>query len=235
MICKMVDGVRRILRLEKSPLPKQSYSQTGEDVIVRHLFNAIGIKTPTYIDIGAHDPYCMSNTAALYAQGSTGVNIEPDPTLFEAFLRVRRRDVNLNLAISDKEGEADFYIMSGRAMNTMSSVEAERLANENLFSIQEVRKIKTNTIGNIIDTYCKGCFPDFMSLDVEGLDMTILQSIDYENASPTVICVETITYSRTGNGVKETDILDFLATKGYIVFADTYHNTIFVKANVWRT
>ncbi len=67
----------------------------------------------------------------------------------------------------------------------------------------------------------------------EGMDEIILESINYEASSPTVICVETITFSKTGTGVKNTSIVKFLESKGYMVFADTYINTIFVKLDRW--
>jgi hypothetical protein len=45
---------------------KVSYSQSGEDLIVRVYFDILGITNPTYIDIGAHHPYFISNTALFY-------------------------------------------------------------------------------------------------------------------------------------------------------------------------
>ena len=72
-----------------------------------------------------------------------------------------------------------------------------------------------------------------MSLDVEGLDEMILKSINYEKSCPSVICVETISFSENGDGVKNKPIIEFLESKGYLLFADTYINTIFVKKDKW--
>ncbi len=60
---------------------RKSYSQLGEDLIVRYLFDDLKIDKPTYIDIGANDPYILSNTAFFYKSGCKGINIEPNPVL----------------------------------------------------------------------------------------------------------------------------------------------------------
>lgn len=212
---------------------KRSYSQCGEDLIVKYIFDSVGVKMPTYIDIGAHDPEFISNTALFYRLGSWGINVEPYPVLFKKFLQKRKKDVNLDIGISDSVGELDFYIMSAQTLNTFSKVEAEKMVSEYGFRIESIRKVKVDTIQNIIWRFCKGAFPDFLSLDVEGLDFRILNSIKYEESSPTVICVETISYSETGKGIKDTSIIELLESKGYMGYADTYINTIFVKRNKW--
>jgi hypothetical protein len=68
-----------------------------------------------------------------------------------------------------------------------------------------------------------------MSLDAEGIDEIILNSIDFENNFPKVICVETITYDRKLGGKKNTGIINLIENKGYTIFADTNINTIFIK------
>lgn len=212
---------------------KVSYSQTGEDLIVKFIFDAIGIQTPTYIDIGAYHPEHLSNTALLYKNSCRGINIEPDPNLFERFELERSADINLNVGISDVKGEMDFYILSTPTLNTFSKGEAERCTQQGNFQIVSIARTKVETISNIIEQYCKGQFPQFLSLDVEGLDLKILQSINYEQSAPLVICVETISFSETGQGVKDIGILNFLESKGYMIYADTYINTIFVKKTEW--
>jgi len=211
---------------------KISYSQSGEDLIVRFIFDAINIKNPSYVDIGAHHPYHFSNTALFYNSGSRGINIEPQPELFTDFTKIRKEDINLNLGISDTSGELDFYVMSIPTLNTFSSSEVERYVQEG-YSVKYIKKIRVDTINAVIERYCQGIFPDFLSLDAEGLDLKILKSIDYQRSSPTVICVETISFSKTGKGVKDIDIINFLEKQGYMIYGDTYINTIFVKKDKW--
>ena len=112
-------------------------------------------------------------------------------------------------------------------------VEAEKLVKENNFKILKKLPIKVLSLKTLVNINCKGIFPDFLNLDVEGLDEQIIRSIDFENSRPTVICLETISYSETGNGIKSSEIIKFIEQKGYMVYADTYINTIFVLKNKW--
>lgn len=207
---------------------KKSYSQVGEDMIIDFLFEIHGISKPSYIDIGAHDPYYYSNTAYFYSKGCKGINIEPNPVLFKNFLTTRKDDINLNIGIGGNNNRLNFYIMSTATMSTFSKEQATELVSKHGFSIEDVIKVDVSTLNSVVDDYNGGIFPDFLSLDAEGLDFDILQMIDYEKNYPKVICVETIVYNDM-NGKKEDDIIDFLQSKGYKIFADTYINTIFEK------
>ena len=76
--------------------------------------------------------------------------------------------------------------------------------------------------------------PDFLSLDVEGLDLSILRSLDFDNCAPDVCCVETLSYTEDRSERKLDDIIDFMLSKDYFVYADTFVNSIFVRRPVWR-
>jgi FkbM family methyltransferase len=224
--------ISNIFRKVISKEIKVSYSQCGEDLIIKVIFDDLRIKNPSYLDIGAYDPEYISNTALFYRNGSRGINVEPDLHNFQKFLLKRRRDINLNIGVSDVKGNMNFYTMSTPTLSTFSQIEVDNYVEQG-FSVKSVDKIQVDTVSNIIAKYWENCFPDFLSLDVEGLDEIVLRSINYEKSSPIVICVETITFSENGTGIKKTSIINFLESKGYMVFADTYINTIFVKRNRW--
>lgn len=215
------------------PWAKKSYSQSGEDLIVKFIFDNIGIKKPSYIDIGAHHPFYLSNTALFYSLGSRGINIEPDPVLFNEFLNHRKQDINLNYGISEKEGNQDFFLINEPALNTFSKSEAENYIKEGQYFIKETVKVKVFEIQQVISKYSNGKFPDFLSLDAEGIDELVLKSIDYNKSSPLVICVETITFSTSGNGVKNQELINYIESKDYLLYADTNINSIFVKKEMW--
>ena len=213
---------------------KVSYSQCGEDLIVKYIFDTIGISNPSYIDIGAHHPYYLSNTALFYQNGSRGINIEPDITLYKDFLTDRKEDINLNIGVGIHEEDIDFYIISSPALNTFSKKEAENYSNESRHFIKSVEKVRVRTLPNILKDFSNENFPQFLSIDAEGVDETIIKAIDYEKKFPIVICIETISYSETGNGIKNKEIIDFLEKKGYLLYADTYINSIFILDSLWR-
>jgi FkbM family methyltransferase len=204
-------------------------------MIVDFIFRAIGISNPTYLDIGAHHPQRLSNTQYFYASGSRGVNVEPDPDLFAEFPSHRPEDVNLNVGIGeDGSSSLPFHVMSTRTLNTFSREEAERYAATGLHSIQRVIDVPVRNINDVIASHFKGGAPDFLSVDVEGLDVEIIKSLDLSRFRPVVICVETLTFSETREEVKLVEAAEYLVENGYFSYADTYINTIFVDARKWR-
>lgn len=212
--------------------PKSSHSQCGEDLLVQYIFNLRGIQNPSYIDIGAHDPFFLNNTALFYENGSHGINVEANPQLSENFNTHRPLDINLNIGVGNQKGDLDFYIMKDNTLSTFSKKEADFMI-ANGKELLEIKKVELTTITNILDEYNNGTFPDFMNLDVEGLDFEILQSIDFEKSFPKVICVEAAEYSPIGAGKRKDQLIEFLVSKGYYEYANTNLNAIMAKNEFW--
>lgn len=151
----------------------------------------MGIEKPSYLDIGAHHPFNISNTALLYQRGSRGVNIEANPLLMEAFCRHRNEDVNVNCGISPKAGELDFYMFSdGSGLNTFDPVERDQTVASGQ-PVQKVTAIDTITIDEAVHLYCKDKWPNLLTIDVEGLDYDILKGANFRFSRPEIVCVET--------------------------------------------
>lgn len=214
-------------------MSKISYSQIGEDLAIRYIFDVKGITIISYLDIGAHDPFYLSNTALFYETGSKGINIEANPDLIKKFEISRKRDLNLNIGICEKKGDLDFYVFKESALSTFNKVEAERLIKEEAKMLDKKIKVKVVSINSVIEEYLNGIAPDFLNLDVESMDLVILENLNFDKFAPKVICVETISYSNTFFGVKNEEIKSFLVEKGYFLFGDTYINSIFVKKTFW--
>lgn len=213
---------------------KISFSQCGEDLIVKYIFDNLGIYNPSYIDIGAHHPFYISNTALFYKNGCRGINIEPDPTLFKEFIKHRKEDTNINIGVGNNNEELDFYIISASTLNTFSKEDAEKYSQEGNYTIKSIEKIQVSTLSAILNDFSNGLFPQFLSIDAEGVDEIIIKEIDFEKNFPIVICIETISFSTSGNGIKNIDLINYIVNKGYMVYADTNINTIFVKENLWK-
>lgn len=166
-----------------------TYAQHGDDIVIRCVFDSLGIDNPSYLDIGAHHPTNISNTKLFYDAGSRGINVEANPNLFSQFMVDRPYDVNLNFGVGKESGFIPFYMIdnySGRNSFDFETVNAF-VQDYPEFSIKQVVDLPVMTVAQILSNRA---IPDFLTIDVEGLDYDILKSIDYERYPFKVICVE---------------------------------------------
>ena len=210
----------------------KSYSQSGEDIIVERILSLMSVGKPSYLDIGAHDPVMYNKTYLFYEKGSSGVNVEPDPECFLKLASQRPRDVNLNVGVRSHEGTFNYYVMTSRSLNTFSVAEAKRYESYGKQKVEQVVKVEVVNVNEILSEYFDPG-PNFVSLDVEGLEMEILESFDFEASRPEVFCIETLTYTEDNTEEKVVDIIEYMKEMDYMVHSDTYINTIFVDRESW--
>lgn len=219
------------------PVPpfRCSYAQHGEDLLIEHLMRVLKISKPFFIDVGAHHPYVLSNTYLLYLRGARGVNIEPDPTLIVPFSIYRPEDINLQCGMCfDEKTEADLFIMSAQVLNTFSETEANHVASFGTYHIEKKIKVPLLTLPEVVNKYCSNGAIDFISIDVEGLDFDVIKTNDIAGIKPKVLCIETVNYTENNTEKKELELIDYICSIGYRVYADTYLNTIFVENKTWN-
>jgi FkbM family methyltransferase len=230
----MKDVFRRLRRRFLDRHAPRSYSQCGEDLIVRFLLlDVLGRRDVRYLEVGAYDPWFLSNTALFYRLGFQGVLVEPDADLCVNLRRHRPRDLCVNVGIGDgAASEADFYVLSARTLSTFSRPEAERQALTG-HRIDSVVRVPLVSINRLLREHFPSP-PQFVSIDVEGLDEQILRSFDFDECRPDVLCVETASHSTNRREWKKSgDIPSLLREKRYLVYADTFINTIFVNEDIW--
>ena len=216
---------------------QKSYSQCGEDLMIRFLFDIIGVDRPSYIDLGAHHPSYLSNTRKLYSEGCRGINVEANPALMARFLRHRSGDLNLNVGIvtEHRDGQwVDFHVMNDPAMSTFSAEEAQRLEAETSMRVVKRIPVAVRGLSSLIEEYCGGVFPDLLSVDIEGTDALVLPVLARTELErrPKVVCIETLSYSESGTASKRVDLIDGIVRTGYEMYADTYINTIFKRSDL---
>ena len=209
-----------------------AYSQTGEDKILKHLFDNIGKLGISYLDIGANHPIMNNNTYLFYRRGGHGVCVEPNPELCKTIQKARPRDKCLNIGVSANEDSvAEFYSMNPHTLSTFSKEDAIALDEIGKFKIKKVLKIPVKNINNIIrENFIKPI--DLVSIDVEGWNTEIIQSFDFAKNRPFCFCVETLTFSQFNNPEKLVEIFKIFQNNGYKQYADTYLNTIFVNSEL---
>jgi FkbM family methyltransferase len=187
-----------------------------------------------YLDIGANEPKYISNTYYFYEQGGNGILVEPNPFLCKKLKKIRSRDkiINAGIGVDEKE-EADFYLFPNYA-NGLSTFSKKEAMHWQETGMQGLGKIKYEKIIKIplinVNTILAENFetaPDLISIDVEGMDFEILQSLDFNKYRPKVICAETLAYNENQKGYKINSIENLLKNEGYILYADTRVNSIF--------
>ncbi len=225
---------RRVRKLLPAPDFKKTYAQCGEDIIVAGLFQTFGIPKPSYLDLGAHHPTYLSNTYYFYRKRCYGVCVEPDPACFQAFREKRRRDICLNVGVGTaSRANAEFFLMSESTLNTFSETVARRIDRDTSYKIIRTMQIPLISINEIIERNFPAT-PNFISLDIEGLDLEILKSFDFGRWQPEIFCIETAAFSENrSESVKIPEITQLMKQQGYFAYADTYINTIFVSESVW--
>lgn len=96
-----------------------SYSQNKEDIFLESLFP--NIEEGFYIDVGAAHPHVLSVTKKFYNKGWSGINIEPNPRLYQLLKRERPRDITINAAIvNDETVELSLREYLGDGLSTLS-------------------------------------------------------------------------------------------------------------------
>lgn len=212
---------------------ERTYSQTGEDRILCHLFNCYDKKNISYLDIGANHPIITNNTYLFYRLGGSGVCVEPNPELARLIKKYRSRDKCLNIGVgAQADGELqDFYCLNDHTLSTFSKEEATALDAAGKYKIVEVKQVPVRNINSIIDENFSAPV-DLVSIDVEGWNEQIVASFDFTHHRPFCFCVETVTFSETNTEKKIMGIFDVFERNNYRVYADTHINTIFLDARI---
>lgn len=177
-----------------------------------------GYKNGIFVDVGAHDGVSINNT--LYFErvnGWTGINIEPIPSIYKKLVLNRPSCINLNLAIDNKEGQADFFLNIGytEMISGLSSAydsrHGMRLAYENSLHGSKTEKIivPTRRLDSIFEEYHIDKI-NYLSIDVEGAEENVIKSIDFDKVFIDVIGFENNYIDRS------IPIVNYLITKNYL-------------------
>lgn len=182
-----------------------SYSQNFEDVM---LYRALkSVSKGFYIDVGANDPIVDSVTKAFYDRGWRGVNIDPSLKAFASLSAMRPRDVNLNLAVGDADGELVFYDVSVSGWSTLDANIAKKHRDDGVAVSERVVSVKK--LLDICEEYAKGEI-HFLKVDVEGAEELVFSGMEFSKFRPWIVVVEaTLPNSSTLNYASwEPKILD---------------------------
>jgi len=169
-------------------MPWLSYAQNAEDVRLRRAFS--DQPRGFYIDVGANHPVDYSITKHFYDLGWSGINVEPAPEPFALIVQSRSRDINLNVACSNRAGSMTLHAARGHASGLSSfTLEEVAIHEQNGFEFDSV-KTETTTLASICAEHVQDRPIDFMSIDVEGHEREVLEGADFARFRPRVLVIE---------------------------------------------
>lgn len=203
-----------------------SFSQEGEDCVLMRVFE--GQELGFYVDIGAHHPQRFSNTYRFYLRGWRGINVDPLPGSKARFDALRERDINLEIGIANEPGVLTYFSFEEPALNTFDP----EVAMSRTSALLERRKIPVYPLKQILSKNLPtGEAIDFLSIDVEGLDLAVLRSNDWTKYRPRYVMAEALEM-RDVRDVQRTELYDFMEDVGYSLYAKTVNTLFFIDNSV---
>ena len=163
-----------------------SYSANAEDVLLRRLFP--GPEAGFYVDVGAAHPIWESDTKALWDRGWRGINIEPQEEFLAELRRHRPDDVSLGVALSDAPGELTFFEVEGTGLSTLDKHNAAR-AEAKGYRVKP-RRVPVLTLAQVLAENNVPPSFEFLKIDVEGLEQSVLAGNDWQRFRPQVVMIE---------------------------------------------
>lgn len=203
-------------------------SQLGQDRLVNEWFFQ-NKRNGVFLDIGAHDGKTGSNTYFFEKElGWSGICFEPLPHLFSS-LKECRNAICINACVSASNGIVNFLHLDSvdEQLSGMCSTYDQRMLNVVLNDINvyggqcHVLQLPSVRLEDVLAQYGITHI-DFLSLDTEGSELEILQTIDFTKIIIDVMTVE--------NNFNEPHIRNFLEQKGYVFVQRLTVDDVYVRA-----
>lgn len=144
-----------------------------------------------YIDAGAWSPDEDSVTRAFYERGWQGINIEPSNMWFNKLCEKRPKDINLPLALSDKDETLNFYSVSdATGLSTTDTAFAKKI--EESGQATKVISCQATTLNKLWKEHVGQKQVQFLKIDVEGSEESVLRGNDWARNRPWIILIESV-------------------------------------------
>jgi FkbM family methyltransferase len=181
-------------------------SQYGQDIFVESVLG--GKRKGTFLEVGALDGITASNTYYLEkALGWTGILIEANPQYYALLAKNRSQCQCVQSCISDTSETVEFVDHGGLSgiKGQLSVQHTESTGNA------PVIRLPTEPLQAVLDKL-QTHHLDYLSVDTEGSELSVLKSVDYSHTDITLIGVE-VNYRDYDRSFKP--LSDFLQRKGY--------------------
>jgi FkbM family methyltransferase len=194
-----------------------NYSQLNQDLNVLKFYN--NKKDGYFIEIGASDGMELSNTYLLEKEYNwKGICVEPIPSRYEKLCINRSNSNCCNRAVyHTSDMEVTFDIANEYDLLSGISEKIED-CNEKAKANKTSITVKTITFNDLLAHYNAPNHIDYLSLDTEGSELDILQSVDFNRYTFGLIDVE-----HNYTEPRRTKMRELLTSNGYK----------YVKENKW--
>jgi len=211
-----------------------SFSSDGEDVLVNKLLSHL--EKGVYIDIGSNDPVRHNNTYYFYLKGWRGVLIEPNKSYSRTSKLYRSRDIFLNYGVDAALGEGkkqlDFYEYDNFPDNNHTSKDrARELLNKYNRKHSRVTQCTFASLDSMLSDVEKagisfhGSSIDYLNVDIEGDELSILEFLFSKDIYPKVISVEQL--GLTCVDVEASDVFKLCVNNGYLPYSKGMFSVIY--------
>ena len=203
------------------------FSQSGQDKIIKNYFFQ-NKKDGFFVEIGAYDGIEGSNCYHFEKfMNWKGIAIEPSKLQYEK-LKNNRNCKTINKAISNEIKDVEFIeVVEG--LTQMSGINNENYTANELIKKNEQSKTKISKITtSTFEEEIKGNFEiDYLSIDIEGEELDLLKSVDFNKYNIKVISVE-------NNLPDKFNYYSFFKSKNFSFFDRIGQDEIFYNNNYFK-
>jgi FkbM family methyltransferase len=186
-----------------------------ETKAISRLFEGGARDTRTMIDVGAHHG---GSAAHFVSEGWRILCFEPDSTNREK--------------LTKRFGSTPNVVIDSRAVGEESASKQPFYASQESSGISTLKSfhrthhqtevVDVTTVANIVSQYRLDRI-DFLKIDVEGLDFSVLRGVPWDTIAPDVIECEFEDAKTTRLGHSYKDMANYLIDKGYTVYISEWH------------
>lgn len=208
---------------------RKSYAQLGQDLLALDFFQHYPATEKTFLDIGAFDGIGLSNTRLLFEQGWRGICVEP---VLKNYKKLEELYSNTNVitvraAATDFEGEMSINVATipwAKDWGSDVSSPSDDALKQWPDYIWEKETVPAHTVNKILKQN-KIDHVDFVSIDVEGQEKSVLYGFNLQEYHPHLIVIE---YS-LHQGREE--LRQYMKQQGYFMWSDNGQDLFFVRGS----
>ncbi|MDP3660063.1 FkbM family methyltransferase [Phenylobacterium sp.] len=202
-----------------------TFSQYGEDLLLAHSLSPG--RSGRYVDAGAYHAWRGSNTYKLYLRGWSGLTIEPNPDAALLFRRMRPRDIHVTEGIASASSQMTYYRFEDGKRNTFSPDQVQAARRET--QLREPLNVPVRPLQAIIDEHFPDGRIDLLSVDCEGFDLVVLETLDFGRSRPTAIIIEDFeAFNNLKTGAGDSPIEAHLRSRSYAPIGQAMFSTLYV-------